>query len=211
MCVLPSVPLSLLPSSNSLSSGRKFLAGSLAGCTASTLTYPLDMVRARMAITQRSLYRNLFHAFWSIQSKEGVATLYRGITPTLMGVVPYAGFSFLTYETLKDRYQSSHDTPPGPLPRLLYGASAGLIGQSASYPLDIVRRRMQTQGVASSVQYRTIWWTLMYVLNREGVRGLYKGMTMNWIKGPIAVSISFNTYDHVKSLLRRLLDDRGHS
>ena len=70
---------------------------------------------------------------------------------------------------------------------------------------------MQTQGVASSVEYRTVWGTLKYVFNREGVRGLYKGVTMNWIKGPIAVSISFNTYDHIKSLLRTLLDERGHS
>ena len=34
---------------------QRFLAGSLAGTTAAMLTYPLDMVRARMAVTPREM------------------------------------------------------------------------------------------------------------------------------------------------------------
>lgn len=137
-------------------------------------------------------------------------TLYRGLTPTLMGVVPYAGFSFFTYETLKEYHQKKYGGGPDPLSRLVYGAVAGLIGQSASYPLDIVRRRMQTEGVASNVRYPSVLSTMRYIVYREGVSGLYKGVTMNWIKGPIAVSISFNTYDTIKGWLRRAIQDRNH-
>lgn len=39
--------------------GRKFLSGSLAGVTSQTLTYPLDLARARMAVTSRNEYKSL--------------------------------------------------------------------------------------------------------------------------------------------------------
>ena len=74
-----------------------------------------------------------------------------------------------------------------------------------SYPLDIVRRRMQTEGLVTSISYRSILHTMSYVLRSEGLRGLYKGVSMNWIKGPLAVTISFNTYDHSVRILQSLL------
>ena len=88
--------------------------------------------------------------------------------------------------------------------RLSFGAVSGLLGQNASYPLDIVRRRMQTEGLVTDIRYPTIVSTLRHVLLSEGLRGVYKGVSMNWIKGPIAVGVSFSTYDHVLDFLRRL-------
>lgn len=55
----------------------------------------------------------------------GVTALWRGITPTLLGVIPYAGTSFFTYETLKQHYQTTYSSPSPPLPRLAFGAFAG--------------------------------------------------------------------------------------
>lgn len=69
----------------------RLIAGSLAGTTAAMLTYPLDMVRARMAVTPKEMYSNILHVFVRISREEGLKTLYRGFTPTILGVVPYAG------------------------------------------------------------------------------------------------------------------------
>ncbi|KAM7400787.1 hypothetical protein PAMA_005125 [Pampus argenteus] len=183
----------------------RLLAGSMAGTTAAMLTYPLDMVRARMAVTPKEMYSNIMHVFVRISREEGLKTLYRGFTPTILGVVPYAGLSFFTYETLKKLHaERSGRVQPYSYERLAFGACAGLIGQSASYPLDVVRRRMQTAGVTGHT-YGTILGTMREIVSEEGViRGLYKGLSMNWVKGPIAVGISFTTFDLTQILLKKL-------
>uniref|UniRef100_A0A8C5X1D1 Mitochondrial coenzyme A transporter SLC25A42 n=1 Tax=Malurus cyaneus samueli TaxID=2593467 RepID=A0A8C5X1D1_9PASS len=183
----------------------RFIAGSLAGTTAAMVTYPLDMVRARMAVTPKEMYSSIVHVFIRISREEGLKTLYRGFTPTILGVIPYAGLSFFTYETLKKVHADhSGKAQPSPPERLLFGACAGLIGQSASYPLDVVRRRMQTAGVLGHT-YSSILLTMQEIVREEGlVRGLYKGLSMNWVKGPIAVGISFTTFDLTQILLRKL-------
>lgn len=186
-----------------------------------------------------------------IWKNEGPLTLYRGLTPTLLGVIPYAGTSFGIYETLKKNHKgivlflnwylnviliilktrnllvslcffllskedcicrifpyvlvtnlhtwavfrtsyeelvwllykwSSHHLvsfslmfhtyfsgysdrdKPNPFERMMFGAVAGLVGQSSSYPLDIVRRRMQTANVTGNGNsYKTIMGTLTKV------------------------------------------------
>ena len=80
---------------------RSFVAGSLAGIASTTATYPLDLARARMAIFERDEYQNLYQVFIKATRYEGTFSLYRGFMPTLLGIIPYAGFGFFTYELLK--------------------------------------------------------------------------------------------------------------
>ncbi|CAD6994361.1 unnamed protein product [Ceratitis capitata] len=189
--------------------GRRFIAGSLAGITSQSLTYPLDLARARMAVTDKYTgYKTLRQVFVKIWVEEGPRTLYRGYFATVLGVIPYAGVSFFTYGTLKrEYYEVTGNAKPNTLVTLAFGAVAGAAGQTSSYPLDIVRRRMQTMGVnkGANNQYRTIYSTLKKIYKEEGIKnGFYKGLSMNWIKGPIAVGISFSAYDLIKELLREL-------
>ncbi|KAJ4451234.1 mitochondrial coenzyme A transporter SLC25A42 [Periplaneta americana] len=185
----------------------RFLAGSLAGVTSQSLTYPLDLARARMAVTHKEKYRTLREVFVKIWLEEGPRTFYRGYLPTILGVIPYAGVSFFTYDSLKKKYMdyTGSTSKPGPIPSLAFGAIAGMLGQSSSYPLDIVRRRMQTSPMAGT-QYKTILGTLRKIYRDEGIRGgFFKGLSMNWVKGPVAVGISFATYDSICDFLRRIV------
>ena len=127
---------------------KRFLSGSLAGLSASTCTYPLDLVRARMAVAGKSKYKSLRQAFITIYKEEGLLTFYNGFIPTILGIMPYAGTSFFIYETLKQRYHAQYPNKElGTMHRLGYGALAGMCGQFFTYPLDIVRRRMQIDGL----------------------------------------------------------------
>ncbi|XP_060808189.1 mitochondrial coenzyme A transporter SLC25A42 [Amyelois transitella] len=174
------------------------IAGSLAGVTSQSATYPLDLARARMAVTNAQEYRTLTAVFVKVVKEEGFTTLYRGYPATVLGVIPYAGVSFFTYDTLKHTYLEHFGAPQSGAVNVLFGGAAGALAQTASYPLDIVRRRMQTARRAR-VRMRT---TIAHVYRTEGWRGFFKGLSMNWVKGPIAVGISFATYDAVKTALR---------
>ncbi|KFB40423.1 hypothetical protein ZHAS_00007902 [Anopheles sinensis] len=137
----------------------KFIAGAAAGVTAVTLTYPLDTIRARLAfqVTGEHRYNGIAHTAITIfRTEGGLRALYRGFVPTLMGMVPYAGFSFYCFEMLKFvcmKYApgvtcKKCDRNTGGLvltvpAKLLCGGFAGAVAQSFSYPLDVTRRRMQ--------------------------------------------------------------------
>jgi len=186
------------------------------GLTAVVFTYPLDVIRARIAfqVSSEVMYTGVANAVQVIVTREGGLTaLYRGIVPTMMGIAPYAGLSFYTYETLKS-YLLNHmchiaGTPcPGndgshvlTLPaKLLCGGFAGAIAQTVSYPLDVARRRMQLSEMLSSPhKFNSLYTTLELVLREHGVRrGLYRGLCINYMKVTPTVSISFTTYDLLK-------------
>src|ERR1700722_17957212 len=90
--------------------------------------------------------------------------------------------------------------------RMLFGAIAGLLGQTTSYPFDVVRRRLQTAAVVRPNEKSLgATATTLKIIREEGVRrGLYKGVTMNWLKGPISVGVSFMTFDTLQRFFRQL-------
>ncbi|XP_026667138.1 mitochondrial coenzyme A transporter SLC25A42 isoform X2 [Ceratina calcarata] len=186
--------------------GLNFLAGSLAGITSQGTTYPLDLMRARMAVTQRAEYKTLRQIFVRIYVEEGIRAYYRGFVATILGVIPYAGCSFFTYDLLRNFltvYTAGYSISGFPT-SLICGAIAGMVAQTSSYPLDIVRRRMQTSAIKGQ-HYHTISSTIMKIYREEGLMAFYKGLSMNWVKGPIAVGISFATHDTIRDTLRKII------
>lgn len=182
--------------------GSRFACGAAAGATATALTYPLDLLRARHAAHWGVSRPDISYAaaIQRIVATEGFAALFNGLRPTLLGIVPYAGISFSLFHSLKAhivqrRADLTHEREIDPLTRLALGGFSGLVAQSATYPLEIVRRRMQT----FSPPYRSIAAAFTDILQREGWRALYKGLSLNWVKGPVSVAISFNVNDAIKA------------
>lgn len=204
----------------------RFVAGALAGCTAVTCTYPLDLLRARMAAhwSLQPRYASYRSALQEIAAKEGPLTLFDGLKPTLLGVVPYAGLSFAGFETLKAYVRSVRADSDVPTPiRLACGGLSGLGAMVATYPLHVVRRRMQVAGMranhdnplssraattatSSSVAGGTgnFLAVLRALWKVEGWRGCFKGMSLNIIKGASA-SQRHQTWRRVASATVTLL------
>lgn len=78
--------------------------GSLAGLTASTLTFPLDLVRRRLQLQGRPgqhHYIGYTDVFKQVVRREGLRGLYAGIVPEYFKVVPGVAIAFCAYELMK--------------------------------------------------------------------------------------------------------------
>ncbi|CAM6116235.1 unnamed protein product [Calypogeia fissa] len=192
------------PESLGVGMGTRLLAGGASGCTAATLTYPLDLVRTRLAAqTNVMYYRGITHALLRISQEEGLRGLYKGLGATLLGVGPNLAINFCVYETLKSLWleNSPHSSPIAA--SLACGSVAGICSSTATFPIDLVRRRMQLEGAGGKARvYKSgLVGTFGHIVRTEGWLGLYRGIIPEYYKVIPSVGIVFMTYELIKQVL----------
>ncbi|MBA0571368.1 hypothetical protein Golob_004946, partial [Gossypium lobatum] len=130
-----------------------FVGGGLAGITAASATYPLDLVRTRLAAqTNDTYYRGIWHALRTICKDEGVLGLYKGLGTTLLGVGPSIAISFSVYESLRSFWQSRRPHDSTVLVSLTCGSLSGIAsstGELILLPQDISVREVSSLRYAS--------------------------------------------------------------
>ncbi|XP_022987783.1 mitochondrial carrier protein CoAc2 [Cucurbita maxima] len=192
------------------------LAGSFAGGTAVILTYPLDLVRTKLAfqvvcpskssinglVSPEHVYKGISDCFSKTFKEAGLRGLYRGVAPSLYGIFPYAGLKFYFYEEMKRHVPEEHKK--NIMVKLVCGSVAGLLGQTFTYPLDVVRRQMQVQRVLASTNAEMMgtFETLALIARKQGIKQLFSGLSINYLKVVPSVAIGFTVYDVMKTYLR---------
>lgn len=234
---------------------RRLISGSMAGITSVFFTYPLELIRVRLAFeTKNSSRSSLGDTFKQIYNERisppsmpgksnatvssapvaataqtmsstvnkvvpssGLANFYRGFSPTMLGMLPYAGMSFLTHDTVGDWLRlpgvARYTTIPGSegntkkgtrrpqltaAAELFSGAIAGLVSQTSSYPLEVIRRRMQVGGAVGDGRRLSIAETVRKISMESGSRGFFVGLTIGYIKVVPMVATSFFAYERFK-------------
>lgn len=102
-----------------------------------------------MALRKTGQYSGMLDAARKIYAGEGIRSFYRGYIPNVLGIIPYAGIDLAVYETLKKKYLAQHTDHQGAPPIYLLlacGSVSSTLGQVCSYPLALVRTRLQAQG-----------------------------------------------------------------
>ncbi|KAM4124216.1 hypothetical protein ACJW30_01G216500 [Castanea mollissima] len=192
------------------------VAGSFAGGTAVLFTYPLDLVRtklayqvvgssklnAQMLIKNELVYKGILDCFSKTYKEAGIRGLYRGVAPSLYGIFPYAGLKFYFYEEMKRHVPV--EQKKNIMVKLVCGSVAGLLGQTFTYPLDVVRRQMQVQRLSASksAEMKGTIETLVMIAQKQGWRHLFSGLSINYLKVVPSVAIGFTVYDLMKAYLR---------
>ncbi|KAI9008971.1 mitochondrial carrier domain-containing protein [Phycomyces nitens] len=203
------------PGKTELDTTRRLTAGAGAGVVSVASTYPLDITRTRLSVQSARLMGNMrdgsapkklpgiIPTMVSIYKNEGgIRGLYRGLWPTTLGVAPYVALNFQCYEVLKI-YLIPPEVDQSSVSRKLFcGALAGSIAQTITYPLDVLRRRMQVTGMASiEYKYTGTWDAIKTMVQKEGILSLYKGNMANYLKVAPAIGVSFVTYEWCKDAM----------
>lgn len=215
------------PETGKTSLGNIFIAGLGAGTTeAIAVVTPMEVVKIRLQAQQHSLadpletprYRNAGHAVYRIITEEGVSTLYRGVSLTVLRQATNQGANFTAYQELK---KFAHRLQPGveDLPsyqHMVIGLISGATGPMCNAPIDTIKTRLQkATNVPGSSAFRRIYTIAQNMWVQEGVRSFYKGITPRILRVAPGQAIVFAVYERVSGLIERiaptLREDDGYS
>ncbi|GMF20690.1 unnamed protein product [Phytophthora lilii] len=186
---------------------QKLFGGAIAGVVSVCVTYPLDAARARLTVQgglANTAHTGIFNVLSTVVRTEGLRGVYRGVLPTIWGIAPYVGLNFTVFETLRSTVPRNENNEPDAMYLLACGALAGACGQTAAYPMDILRRRFQLSAMrGDATEYTSTLGGLRTIIREEGVRGLYKGLTPNFIKVVPSIAIMFTTNELLKRGIKK--------
>ncbi|XP_052186052.1 nicotinamide adenine dinucleotide transporter 1, chloroplastic [Diospyros lotus] len=182
-------------------------AGAAAGVIAATFVCPLDVIKTRFQVHGLSALSGgavkgsiIVGSLERIFQKEGLRGMYRGLTPTVLALLPNWAVYFTIYEQLKSFLDDgNHQLSIGA--NMIAASGAGAATTIATNPLWVVKTRLQTQGMrAGVVPYRGTLSALRRIAHEEGIRGLYSGLVPA-LAGISHVAIQFPTYEKIKVYL----------
>lgn len=91
--------------------------------------------------------------------------------------------------------------------KLIAGALAGTFSQTITYPADVLRRRFHVAGLPdgkAKLGYsdKTTYDVFATLLKKEGVRGLFRGLSLNIAKVAPSIGVSFGVYEWVQAFFK---------
>ncbi|EFH69687.1 mitochondrial substrate carrier family protein [Arabidopsis lyrata subsp. lyrata] len=186
-------------------------AGATAGAIAATFVCPLDVIKTRLQVlglpeTPASGQRGgvIITSLKNIVQKEGYRGMYRGLSPTIIALLPNWAVYFSVYGKLKDVLQSN-DGKLSIGSNVVAAAGAGAATSIATNPLWVVKTRlMVTQGIRPDVvPYKSVMSAFSRICHEEGLRGLYSGILPS-LAGVSHVAIQFPAYEKIKQYMANM-------
>ena len=205
-----------------------FGGGMFAEAIACIIYVPVDVLKERLQVSND--YRNSWHGVSLIVKNEGLAGIYRGYGATLASFGPFSALYFVLYEQTKSWAKSSYHSSGGgsgggvvrgdDLPFssiVMCSCTSGALASWLTSPLDMAKLRLQVHRstilshihpnqdphprTSSSSTPLTMIQIMKDVLQKDGIRGLFRGAGARVLHFAPATTITMTTYETFRSLL----------
>eukprot|EP00929_Paragymnodinium_shiwhaense_P109475 TRINITY_DN75917_c0_g1_i1.p1 TRINITY_DN75917_c0_g1~~TRINITY_DN75917_c0_g1_i1.p1 ORF type:complete len:327 (-),score=57.99 TRINITY_DN75917_c0_g1_i1:3-983(-) len=192
---------------------RAAIVGASSTVVHDSILTPLDVIKQRL---QLGKYSGAVDCARSMYQAEGLVPFYRSLPITLATNVPYMGLLVAANESLKRVFllTGANSTAESSLSGApLYFLAAGLSGSFAAAlttPFDVVKTRLQTQGISSSsdsavvLRYEGVLSTMRHIGQEEGAAGFFRGFAPRVALAMPSAAICWGTYETIRMLLSRL-------
>lgn len=189
--------------------GKNMLVASAAAMWAECLTIPFDTAKVRLQIQKvepgkEPRYKGIVQTCRVISAEEGVIKLWNGIAPGLQRQFIFAGLRIGLYTPIRDLIC-------GPLPegvnptlvqKIMAGFATGAIGITIANPTDLVKVKMQGQGVAvlegKPLLYKNSFDCYRRLVAEGGIANLWTGIGPNIMRNCIVNAAELASYDQYK-------------
>ncbi|OWM81938.1 probable mitochondrial adenine nucleotide transporter BTL1 isoform X1 [Punica granatum] len=176
------------------------VAGAAAGIASTLACHPLEVLKDRLTVSP-DMYPSLRVAVSKIFQDGGIGAFYAGISPTLIGMLPYSTSYYFIYETAKKSYCSAKKKKSLNRPELLLiGALAGFTASTLSFPLEVARKRLMVGALQGKCPPHMAA-ALAEVVQEQGLMGLYRGWGASCLKVMPSSGITWMFYEAWKDIL----------
>lgn len=195
--------------------GMNLVAGGGAGFCEALACHPLDTVKVRMQLksSQRGAVKSgMVGTAKRIVVNEGFFALYKGLGAVTMGIVPKMAIRFSSFDIYKNLMTSKTSSGPSTAAVFFAGLFAGVTeAVMVVTPMDVLKIRMQAQrhSLADPMdipKYRNAAHAAFVITKEEGVRAMYKGVTLTALRQATNQAVNFTVYQELKSFLARYQD-----
>lgn len=185
--------------------GREFVAGGFGGIAGVVSGYPLDTLRIRQ---QSSTSGSAFSILRRTVATDGPQALYRGMGAPLASVTFQNAMVFQIYAILSRALDPSISAkePPSYKVVALAGVGTGAIQSLILSPVELVKIRLQLQGSnytrsKQADRHKGPTDVARSILRREGLRGIYRGLSITVLRDAPSHGFYFWTYEYMREQL----------
>lgn len=196
------------PLNSDLSYAQYYAAGAFAGLANSVISGPIEHVRIRLQTQPHGagkLYSGPLDCVRKLCTTAGIRNgLYRGEIVTMLRETQAYGMWFLAFEYMMNADVSRNKVERHEISSskvALYGGLAGEALWLSSYPFDVIKSKMQCDGLGTGMKYKGMRDCFQQTYKTEGLLGFWKGIGPTLLR---AMPVSAGTFAVAEMTMRAL-------